>query len=128
MINKKIEKFEDISVWEKSRDLTAEIYKVTNENNNFSGDFDLKSQIRRSAISIMSNIAEGFGRRSDKAFSNFLNISHGSAAEVQSQLYVALDLKYVENEKFKRLYGLSDEISRMIKSLEKYLKGRLKQV
>ena len=88
----------------------------------FSKDYDLRSQIRRASISIMANIAEGFGRRSDKEFANFLNIAHGSATEVQSHLYVALDLGYLENDNFKVLYDLMDEICRMLYALGQKLR------
>jgi four helix bundle protein len=70
----------------------------------------------------MANIAEGFGRHSDKEFANFLNVAHGSTAETQSHLYVALDLGYLRQERFENLYFLLDEVSRMIMSLEKHLR------
>ncbi|MCX5785941.1 MAG: four helix bundle protein [Elusimicrobia bacterium] len=117
----KIERFEDILVWKKSRELVMLIYHVTSENEGFKRDFDLKSQIRRAAISVMSNIAEGFARRSDKAFANFLHIAHGSIAEVQSQLYVALDLDYISKAAFDKTYEMSDEISRQSQNFIKYL-------
>lgn len=77
----KKERFEDIQAWQKSRELNKNIYQVTT-NPSFSKDFTLRDQIRRASVSIMANIAEGFGRRSNKEFSNFLNMAHGSAAEV----------------------------------------------
>ena len=122
MVSKKVEKFEELIVWQKSRDLVGKIYQLSNHNLKFSKDFDFKSQIRRASISVMSNIAEGFGRNSDKAFSNFLNIAHGSVAEVQSQLYIALDLNYMGKDDFDKNYLLSEEISRSLKAFEKYLK------
>lgn len=70
----------------------------------------------------MANIAEGYGRRSDKEFSNFLNIAHGSIAETQSHLYVALDLNYLNRENFQNIYNLLDEVSRMIMSLTQHLR------
>ena len=70
----------------------------------------------------MANIAEGFGRRSDKEFANFLNVAHASTAETQSHLYVALDLGYLREDQFESLYSLLEEISRMIMSLEKHLR------
>jgi four helix bundle protein len=88
-------RLEDIQVWQKARQLTKQIYKAT-ENGRFSQDYGLRNQIQRASISIMANIAEGFGRRSDKEFANFLNMAHGSATEVQSHLYVALDLIYLD--------------------------------
>jgi four helix bundle protein len=117
----KIEKFEDIIAWQKARILVKEIYKVS-ARGDFSKDYGLKNQIRRAAVSIMGNIAEGFGRRSNQEFANFLNYSHGSAAEVQSHLYVASDLEYIQTKTFHMLYNMCDEISRMILSLENYVR------
>ena len=114
-------KFEDIVAWQKARDINREIYRETT-NGEFYKDFDLRSQIRRASISIMAYIAEGFGRRTDKDFANFLNIAHGSAYEVQSHLYVALDLGYLSNERFSVLYSILDEICRMIYALGQKLR------
>ena len=80
-------------------------------------------QIRDAASSAPRNIAEGFGRRSDKEFANFLNMAHGSATEVQSHLYVALDLIYIDENTFRELNGLLDEISRMTLVLAQRLRG-----
>jgi four helix bundle protein len=120
-MDRKIERFEDIVVWQKSRELVNIVYQVTAENEGFKRDFDLKSQIRRAAISVMSNIAEGFARRSDKAFASFLHIAHGSVAEVQSQIYIALDLNYINKAGFDKIYSMSDEISRQAQAFIKYL-------
>ena len=114
-------RFEDILAWQKARKATKSVYEITSEGN-FAKDFGLRDQIRHSSISIMANIAEGYGRRSDKEFSNFLNIAHGSIAETQSHLYIALDLDYLNKEHFKNLYDLLDEVSRMIMSLTQYLR------
>jgi four helix bundle protein len=114
-------RFEDINAWQKSRQVTKMIYKMTSQGS-FSKDFGLRDQIRRSGVSIMANIAEGYGRRSDKEFANFLNIAHGSAAETQSHLYIAVDLGYLIGEDFERLYELLDEVSRMIMSLSQHLR------
>lgn len=114
-------RFEDIDAWKKGRLLVNEIQKIT-LNEPFVRDYDLKSQIRRAAISITSNIAEGFGRKGYKEFCNFLNYAHGSCAEVQSQLYHAHDWNYISEKEFLRLFELVDEISRMILGLENYLK------
>ena len=86
-------------------------------------DYGLRDQVRRASVSIMANIAEGFGRHSDKEFANFLNIAHGSVAEVQSHLYVALDLNYIERMKFNELYSLLDEVSRMTLALAQRLRA-----
>ena len=117
----KIERFENIQVWQKSRELVMSIYQATSGTQGFKQDFSLKDQIRRAAISVMSNIAEGYARRSDKAFANFLHIAHGSAAEVQSQLYIALDLKYITQDDFNKTYALADEVNRQTTGLIKYL-------
>ena len=71
----------------------------------------------------MANIAEGFGRRSDKEFANFLNMAHGSVSEVQSHLYVALDLNYIDQASFAQLYELLDEVSRMTLALAQHFRA-----
>jgi len=115
-------RFEDIKAWQKSREITTAIYKATSDGS-FAKDFGLRDQIRRSAISIMANIAEGFGRRTNKEFANFLVISHASAAETQSHLYVALDLNYISAESFGVLYKSLDEVSRMTMALCQHLRN-----
>ncbi|MDQ3174597.1 MAG: four helix bundle protein [Acidobacteriota bacterium] len=104
-------RFEDIHAWQKARQVTRKIYEVT-ATDRFARDFGLRDQIQRASISIMANIAEGFGRHTDKDFANFLSIAHASVSEVQSHLYVALDLAYVSEELFTEMYGLLDEVSR----------------
>jgi|SRR6185503_2518087 len=116
-----IKRFEDILAWQKAREASHRVYEITSDGR-FAKDFGLRDQIRRSAISIMANIAEGFGRRSDKEFASFLNFSHGSVAETQSHLYVALDLKYISESNFSDLYRLFDEVSRMIMGLTNHLR------
>ena len=117
-----IAKFEDILAWQKARQVTAAIYELTGDGM-FSKDFGLRDQIRRSSVSIMANIAEGFGRKSDKEFANFLNFAHGSAAETQSHLYVALDLGYIDAARFAHLHQMLDETSRMLMGFSKHLRG-----
>jgi len=116
----KINRFEEIQAWQKARELNKSLYEITN-NSNFSKDFSLRDQIRRASISIMANIAEGFGRKSKKEFANFLNMSHGSAAEVQCHLYIALDHNYISEKEFKKLYENTEEVSKMIQSFMNYL-------
>ncbi len=87
-------KFEDIKAWQKARRLTSRVYNVTGSVR-FAQDFGLRNQIQRASVSVMANIAEGYGRHSDKEFANFLSIAHASVSEVQSHLYVALDLSYI---------------------------------
>ena len=118
----KIERFEDIEDWKRARELVRGIYQLTSEGN-FARDYSLKDQIRRASVSVMSNIAEGFSRKSNKEFIQFLHVAKGSASEVQSQLYIALDLKYMSEATFKELYELSDEIIRLVSGFIKYLKG-----
>jgi len=85
-------------------------------------DIDLRRQIRKASVSISSNIAEGFERSSDKEFIYFLNIAKASAGEVRSQLYLAYDLEYLNNNDFNELKNNSLEISKMISGFIKYLK------
>jgi len=120
----KFNSFEEILAWQKARELNSEIYNIS-ENGLFKTDFDLKGQIRRSSISITSNIAEGFERETTKEFIRFLYMAKGSAGEFRSQLYLAQDLKYITNENFERLNSNVNEISRMISGLIKYLKSTL---
>ncbi len=86
-------RFEDIQAWKKARRLTNKVYDVS-KSERFAKDYGLQRQMQRASVSIMANIAEGFGRHSDKEFANFLNMTHASVSEVQSHLYVALDLAY----------------------------------
>ena len=117
-----IQSFEDLKVWQKARILCKEISFLTNSEN-FSKDFGLKDQINRSSGSIMDNIAEGFGRKGNLEFINFLTYSSGSACESKSQLYRAFDRNYISEEKRKELSDLTDEIGKMITSLIIYLGG-----
>ena len=117
-----INKFEDIKAWQKARVLVKEIYSLTNAGS-FAKDYGLKDQIRRADVSIMLNISEGYARKTDKDFARFLDQSHGSAAEVQSILYIALDQKYIEINDFEILYSSVDQVSRMIKNFSKYLRN-----
>lgn len=116
-----INRFEDIEAWGKARKLVGEIYQVSSRGG-FQKDYALKDQIRRAAISIMANIAEGYGRRSNQEFANFLNYAHGSAAEVQSHLYVALEQKYIDAATFRMLYRMCEEASKMILGFQVYLR------
>jgi four helix bundle protein len=115
-------KFEDILAWQKARKVTKLIYEITSKDK-FAKDFSFRDQIRRSSISIMANIAEGQGRNSDKEFANFLNIAHGSVAETQSHLYIAIDLNYLNQTSFDEIYSLLDEVAKMTMSLMKHLRN-----
>lgn len=115
-------RFEDIDGWKMARELTRDVYSVTT-NGNFAKDFGLCNQIRRAAVSVMSNIAEGFERDGNKEFCNFLSIAKGSAAEVRSQLYVALDQGYISENEFQTIYAKANENGRVIAGLMKYLRS-----
>ncbi len=117
----KIESFQEIESWKEARILVNKIYKLTSRNN-FTKDYGLKDQIQRATVSIMSNIAEGFDSGSTKNFINFLNYSYRSASEVESLLFVALDLKYINNEEFEELLKELKSIKKLIGGFIKYLR------
>jgi len=117
----KIERFEDIKAWQEARVLVKIIYDAIKSNKNFTGDYKFREQIHSAAVSAMSNIAEGFSRRSTKEFVQFLFIAKGSVAEVQSQLYISLDQNYINEEEFNELYSKADEVARLISGFVQYL-------
>jgi four helix bundle protein len=117
-------RFEDIEAWQLGRELTRRVYEATREGP-FSRDFGLRDQIQRAAVSITSNIAEGFERRSPAEFARFLLIARGSAGEVRSQLYVALDLGYVDRETFQSLFRLATRISKATDALARHNRARV---
>jgi four helix bundle protein len=114
--NKKIVSFEDLVAWQRARELTKEIYVLTAQSA-FSKDYSLKDQIRRAAVSVMSNVAEGYDRHGLPDFQQFLRIAKGSCAEVRSQLFVALDVGYISEADFREVSALADETSRIISAL-----------
>lgn len=113
-----MDNFRNLIVWKRAVDLAAQVYKKTV---NFPKVelYGLTSQIRRSAVSISSNIAEGAGRRSKKEFANFLGISYGSACELETQLLIAKNLEFLSIEEFDCLFREIDEIQKMLYVLEK---------
>lgn len=113
--------FEDLKVWKAAREVTNLIYEAT-EGNSFSRNFALRDQIRRSTISVVSNIAEGFERNGNKEFINFLFIAKGSCGEARAQMYLALDRQYVTGFEFDLIQTKLKEISRMLYGLIRYLK------
>jgi len=117
-----IKRFEDLEIWQLAREFCREIYKIA-KYENFSKDFKLTGQITGSSGSVMDNIAEGFGRGGNKEFSNFLTISVGSANESQSQLYRALDQKYISEMEFNKLYKQAETIISKTGKLIQYLKS-----
>lgn len=110
------QKFEDLVAWQRARELTRVIYEATREPG-FARDFGLRDQIQRAAVSAMSNIAEGFERRSQPDFARFLLMAKASCAEVRSQLYVALDLGYLTAARFDALMALAEETARVLGGL-----------
>jgi four helix bundle protein len=115
-----IQKFEEIEAWQKGRELTRRIYQLTTKGG-FARDFTLKDQIKRAAISITSNIAEGFERGGNREFIQFLSTSKGSASELKSQLYVALDVGNVDQKEFDELYNQAHSIVLLLGGFMKYL-------
>jgi four helix bundle protein len=117
----KVKTFEDLQVWQDTRNFVKAIYELTSSSQ-FNKDFGLKDQIQRASVSIMNNISEGFERDSNREFIKFLGYSKGSAGEVRSMLYVALDLKYITKEEFELNYGNSLDIIKQLANFIKYLR------
>ena len=121
----KITRFEDIEAWQEARKLVNKIYDAINKNRKFKMDFRLMNQVQGSAVSSMANISEGFARKSNKEFSQFLFIAKSSAAEVQSHLYVALDQGYIDQKEFEDIYMQAEKVSKMISGFIKYLSSQI---
>ena len=118
----KVTKFEDLECWQKARELCNYIYALTKKTL-FRKDFGHAGQINDSAGSSMDNIAEGFGRRGNKEFAYFLHVSLGSAYEVKSQIYRALDKKYITDNEFEDAMKLADETASKVFKLIRYLEN-----
>ena len=112
----RVDRFEDLIAWQKVRQLTRCIYEST-KRGNWAKDYGLASQIQRASVSIMSNIAEGFERGRRAQFHQFLSIAKASCAEVRSQLYVALDVGYLNKEEFSFFLTQAEEVGRIIGGL-----------
>ncbi len=117
----KVKSFEDLQVWQDARLFVKVIYELTSSVQ-FKKDYGLKDQIQRASVSIMNNISEGFERDSSRDFIKFLQYSKGSAGEVRSMLYIALDLKYVTTEEFESAFKDSIEIITQLSNFIKYLR------
>ena len=117
----KIQRFEDLEAWQIARELTNQIYTITKKES-VRRDYGFVDQIRRAAISIMNNIAEGFERGSNKDFVKFLFIARGSAGEIRSMLYVGLDQGYLADDTFTRCHDLCVRCSQLCWGLIKHLK------
>ena len=118
----KISRFEDLDCWQEARILVRNVYEAT-EDKRFSRDLRPAGQIQSAATSSMANIAEGFIRKSNKEFIQFLYIAMSSSAEVRSHLYVAMDLGYIDKGSFESIYDQADKVGRMISNLIKYLRS-----
>jgi four helix bundle protein len=118
-----MQRFEDSIAWQKARLMTAEIYKVTSLPP-FVRDFGLSSQIQRSSVSVMANIAEGCELFGDNQFHHALSIAKGSCAEVRSHLYVAVDVGHLNQEDFKRLLQLNVEVTQLVGALRRSVDQR----
>ncbi len=119
--NSKIKSFTDLIAWKKSHQLAIEIYSITKD---FPKEeiFGLTNQMRRCAVSVPSNIAEGFSRNFKKEKIQFYRISLGSLTELQSQLLIARDIKYLEKESFKKISDMTIEVNKLINGLIKSVK------
>jgi four helix bundle protein len=122
----KITRFEDIEAWQEARKLVRMVYEVIKKSPKFRKDFRLVNQVQDAAISSMSNIAEGFSRKGNKEFVQFLFISKSSAAEVQSEFYVALDQEYITQNEFDEIYDQAEIVSKLDSGLIKYLYSQQK--
>lgn len=118
-----IQRFEDLIAWQKARELTRMVYGITSKPA-FSRDFALRDQIRRAAVSVMSNIAEGFERSGAREFHQFLVIAKGSCAELRSQLYTALDNGHIDNDEFYRAQELAQSAAQVIGALRAAVQRR----
>ena len=123
-MEKGFKKIEDIEVWKRGCRLAVKIYEISRDGS-FAKDFGLRDQVRRAAVSVPSNIAEGFERESDVEFKRFLNIAKGSCGELRTQLYIAKALNYIENTDAETLLIECKEISSMLSGLANRLKERI---
>ena len=117
------QRFEELVAWQKARHLTAAIYRLSNVGA-FARDFGLKDQIRRAAVSVLSNIAEGFERGSANEFHQFLVIAKASCGEVRAQLYVALDAGHISADQFSAALTQAEEVGRVIGGLRSAVEKR----
>ena len=113
---------EDIQAWQRSRELARDVYAET-KGDGFSRDFSLRDQMRRSAVSVVSNIAEGFGRGTTREFANFLFIARGSVSELRTQIILANDFGYIPETTLRRLAQQCSETHALISGLISYLQG-----
>jgi four helix bundle protein len=118
----KIARFEELIAWQKAKHLMREVYVVTRDGK-IAKDFRFCAQIQSAAISVMSNIAEGFERNRPAEFHQFLSVAKGSCGEVRSLLYAALEIGYIEQDHFERLKSEAEEVGRIINGLRDSIQG-----
>jgi four helix bundle protein len=124
----KISRFEDLECWQEARELVKMVYEAITKSEKFKRDYRLNTQATHACVSVMSNIAEGFSRHSNREFIQFLYISKSSASEIQSIFYAAQDQSYVNQETFNKVYNQADKISKMNSNLIKYLASQPKKL
>jgi four helix bundle protein len=118
-----VERFEDLIAWQKARLLTQHVYRVTQQGQ-YAQDYGLVRQTQRAAVSMMSNVAEGFERGTSGEFHQFLSIAKASCAELRSLLYVAVDTGYLRQQEFQQLFTQAEEIGRIIGGLRASVEER----
>jgi four helix bundle protein len=118
-----IKRFEDIHAWQTARELTQMVYNLSNQGS-FARDFGLRDQMRRSAVSVMANIAEGFESRTQSLFVEFLGRAKASAGELRAQSYIAKDVGYLDQSQFKQVFDLVEKCSRQIARFIQYLESQ----
>ena len=120
----KVERFEELKCWQKARELVAAVYNLCNQNTELARDFVTQKQLKAAALSTMNNIAEGFGRYSNKDFLKFLDYSSSSGMEVRSMLYALLDQKYISEKTFEEIYQLTVDHCNLTIGLIKYVSSK----
>ena len=116
-------RFEDLEVWQKAKELTNLIYRVSSSGA-FSRDFGLRDQMRRAAVSIMSNIAEGFESQTQAMFIQYLGYAKGSAGELRAQLYIAVEQNYITQDEFNSAISLAESCSKQLARFIQYLESQ----
>ena len=116
-------RFEDLEVWQKAKELTNLVYSQSSSGM-FSRDFGLRDQMRRAAVSVMSNIAEGFESQTQVLFIQYLGRAKGSAGEVRAQLYIARDQGYISEEEFSKILSLAEICSKQLARFIQYLESQ----
>ncbi|HBH46595.1 MAG: hypothetical protein A2445_02210 [Candidatus Jacksonbacteria bacterium RIFOXYC2_FULL_44_29] len=121
----KINRFEELNIWKISLVITRDVYDLTSKKD-FSRDFGLRDQLRRSIISISSNIVEGFEKNNNNEFIRFLKIAKGSVGEARNQLHIALAVKYITEQEFEKINNDSESLAKQIGAFISYLENKRK--